>query len=83
MTQVDIEQERQERLKLWKGRYSEPLEVVPEPIRDVTPGRICRLWFMPNQSRFVVLGLDGDRVRVALHDGHVSGFREVATCEDN
>ena len=59
MTDQLIESERFERMRMWAGRYAEPLDVVPVPIVAVAPGSICRLWFMPNQMRFVVLGADG------------------------
>jgi len=63
-------------MKLWGGRYSEPLDVVPVTIVDVSPGCVCRLWFMPNQTRFVVLGVSATgTTKVVLQCGTIIGFQ--------
>jgi len=74
--QKHFEQERLERIKCWSGRFAEPLDVVPVYIQHVKPGAICRLWFMPNQSRFVVIGRGKSYMQIVGDDGHVSGFTD-------
>ncbi len=65
-------------MKLWGGRFAEPLDVVPCQIHFVEPGSVCRLWFMPNDSHFVVIGNKPDRTVVVLPDGQSSGFQSHA-----
>ena len=72
--QERIERERIERMRVYHSRYAEPTDVVPIEICDVVPGSVCRLWFTPNKSSFVVAGEVGDTVKI-IHDcGSVSGF---------
>ena len=72
--QERIERERSDRLRVYHSRYAEPTDVVPIEICDVVPGSVCRLWFMPNKSSFVVAGEVGDTVKIIDESGSVSGF---------
>lgn len=72
---IDIEREREERIKSIGVRHAEPDDVLPVSIDQVEPGSICRLWWMPNQSRFVVAGVVGDCVKIVHASGTVTGFR--------
>ncbi len=75
---VDIEKERKERTKLWGGRFAEPAEVMPIQIRFAEPGSVCRLWFMPNDSQFVVIGNQPGRTAIVTEDGQATGFTHDA-----
>lgn len=73
-----IEKERAERRKFWR-QYDEPEAIVPKYVQSVAPGSVCRLWFMPNQSPFVVVGIRADGVvTVVLEGGRVQGFEANA-----
>ncbi len=78
LTPERIELERLERMGLWRGLFAEPLEVVPIEIADAVPGSVCRLWFMPNQSRFVVAGETQGSVKIIHECGSVAGFNRDA-----
>jgi len=46
----------------------------PVLIDDVQPGTVLQHWGLPNQSPFLFLGLDGDRILATTEDGHIVGF---------
>lgn len=71
---VKVEKERHERTQMWGGRFAEPLDVEPVELFKVSAGSLCRLWFMPNQTQFVVAGRIGATIKIVSEDGVVLGM---------
>lgn len=73
-----IQRERHE-WKRFPDHFPEDESVRPVCLKDVAAGSICRMWFTPNQGRFVAIGnaekLDGDGITsiVVRNDGNAMG----------
>lgn len=74
LTKSQIDREREVRTKFFGERFSEPEVMTPQVIAEVPQGSFCRLWFMPNQTPFVVVGSSDESFKVILPDGVVQGF---------
>lgn len=79
VTQHQISEERKQRSRdAWLSRFPEPEDVIPRYICEVPPGSICRLWWMPNQNRFVVVGNHDERTKIVHKCGLVTAFELTA-----
>lgn len=74
ITQAMIDSERAGRRKAFGSRYDEPESLVPQVIGEVPPGSVCRFWFMPNSTVFVVVGSPDDCVTTITPDGSIHRF---------
>lgn len=62
------------RQKEYAKHFGESDDREPVLIDDVQPGTVLQHWGLPNQSPFLFLGMDGDRILSTTEDGHVVGF---------